>query len=120
MQRHFYNSQSAITRAAETAVAFLCSVVIYSYAERKENTLRKTRTLRQFRNFALFAVVGDFYEYMSFVIAVKIIAVYNANRIVELHSKLKAEPASREDLQYPTVCDFRPYAGRYFYTFACV
>ena len=93
-------------------------MVIYCDAERQEDALRKRRAGGDDQRLALAAVVGHAHKDVPLVIRTGVIAVDDADGIIQLEAIFEAQTAARIDCQHPAFFDQHPKPRRNFDAFA--
>ena len=88
---------SATGGRTQTAVADALRIIVYRDAERQEDALCKRCSGRDEQTLSLAVVVGHAHEDVSFVVRTGVIAVNDADGIIELEAVFKTQAAARID-----------------------
>lgn len=84
--------------ASEAAVPDSFCVIIHGNAVFNENSLHKAVSRRKLYGFSFLGIIGNPCEDMAFVVRIKIVAVNDPYRIIQLQAVFKAKAASGIEL----------------------
>lgn len=94
-----------LPRRAEAAAADAVGVVVKGDAVLDEHALREGVARGERERLSLVGGIGELDEDVSLVRGVVIVAVDDADRVVELQAVFEPQPAARVDLEHPAVLD---------------
>ena len=79
-----------LRRTSKPAISHICHIIIYGNPVLNEDSLHKACICLQFYHFILIGIICQLGKNMAFIVRIKIIAVNNPHRIIQLQTEFKS------------------------------
>ena len=80
-----------LRRTSKPAISHICHIIIYGNPVLNEDSLHKACICLQFYHFILIGIICQLGKNMAFIVRIKIIAVNNPHRIIQLQTEFESQ-----------------------------